>query len=203
MDRPWGDAANGWVATLRKARVAGLTTNLELCSIPASRLAAIVCPCLPELDLLIVNDAEIGAISGEGCVAGGRTDVGACVRAARRVLAEGAMSIVVLHFPGGAVAVPRASGVVAKSSVCVPPGAIVGTNGAGDAFAAGFLYGFHEGWGIEQSLALAHAAAAASLRGIGTTDRIENWKRCLELAEAWGWRPPLVVSTTSGTRSIG
>jgi sugar/nucleoside kinase (ribokinase family) len=185
MDRPWGDAANGWVATLRKARVAGLTTNLELCSIPASRLAAIVCPCLPELDLLIVNDAEIGAISGEGCVAGGRTDVGACVRAARRVL------------------VPRASGVVAKSSVCVPPGAIVGTNGAGDAFAAGFLYGFHEGWGIEQSLALAHAAAAASLRGIGTTDRIENWKRCLELAEAWGWRPPLVVSTTSGTRSIG
>jgi len=49
-------------------------------------------------------------------------------------------------------------------------------NGADDAFAAGMLSGIHEGWSVEQSLRLAHATAAASLRS------------CLALADKWGSR---------------
>jgi sugar/nucleoside kinase (ribokinase family) len=191
LDGVWGEAANGWVATLRKARAAGLMTNLELCSIPENRLAVLVRPCLLELDLLIVNDTEIGAIAGETCIIDGQTDVAACVRSARHVLAEGSMVLVVVHFPAGAVAVSRDGTVTAKPSVRVPSAAIAGTNGAGDAFAAGFLYGVHEGWHVEQSLTLAHAAAAASLRGIGTTDAVESWRHCLALAENWSWREAL------------
>jgi hypothetical protein len=47
MDGPWKNDANGWVTTLRKARAAGLLTNIELASIAPERLTALVRPCLP------------------------------------------------------------------------------------------------------------------------------------------------------------
>ena len=189
MDAPWeGGWPSGWVAVLRKARAAGLETNLELASIDPARLADLVEPCLPHLDLLVVNDVEIGALAGEPTSRDGHTDVEACVRAARKVMAEGAMRLVVAHFPTGAVALARGGEPVRRPSVQVPREAIAGANGAGDAFAAGFLYGHHEGWSLDDALSLAHAAAAASLRGISTTGSVESWRACLDLARRWGWR---------------
>ena len=188
MDGPWGDDANGWVTTLKKARAAGLVTNIELASIAPERLTALVRPCLPHLDLVVVNDHEIGGIAGIETVPDHRTDVDACIAAAKTVLAGGTAQHVVVHFPRGAVATSRDGSVVVKPSVNAPPDEVKGANGAGDAFAAGFLYGFHEGWSVEQSLALAHATAAASLRQISTTASIESWKACLALADRWGWR---------------
>jgi sugar/nucleoside kinase (ribokinase family) len=191
MDGRWGEDANGWVVVLRQARAAGLETNLELCSIPVERLRALARPCLPHLDLLLVNDFEIGAIAGAQTAAGGETDIARCLDAAKQVMAAGAMRLVVVHFPHGAVALTRAGEVFSKPSLRVPESEIVGANGAGDAFAAGFLYGHHEGWAIPDSLALAHAAAAASLRGMSTTGTVETWRRCLELAAKWGERTPI------------
>ena len=188
MDEPWGGDANGWVTVLKKARAAGLETNLELVSVDPARIATLARPCLPHLDLLVANEVEIGAITGEATCRGGHTDVEACVRAVRRVLAEGSMRLVVVHFPEGAVAHTREGGLIRRGSVRVPREAVASPNGAGDAFAAGFLYGYHQGWSLEDSVALAHATAAASLRAISTTGSVESWRACLELAERWGWR---------------
>lgn len=188
MDGPWGGEANGWVEVLKKARAAGLQTNLELCTVPAERLRALIRPCLPHLDTLIVNDSEIGAIAEIQTVKDGRTDVDACEKAARDALTRGAMWLVVIHFPTGALAVPREGRSVFVPSVSVPQEAIAGPNGAGDAFAAGFCYGLHEKWPIADALWMGHAAAAASLRSIGTTDGVEDWRTCLELAKRWGRR---------------
>ena len=33
-----------------------------------------------------------------------------------------------------------------------------------------------------------HASAAASMRGLGTTDTVVPWRACLDLAASWGWR---------------
>jgi sugar/nucleoside kinase (ribokinase family) len=191
MDAPWADDANGWVTTLKRARAAGLETNLELASIAADRLAALIRPCLPHLDLLVVNDAEIAGVAGMETMRDGKTDPDAVIAAARAVLEMGAMRLVAVHFPMGGIVALRDGGIVARPSVGVPPAAIKGANGAGDAFAAGFLYGIHEDWPVEDALALAHAAAAASLREISTTGAIETWSRCLDLANAWGWREAL------------
>jgi sugar/nucleoside kinase (ribokinase family) len=188
MDAPWQDDANGWVTVLKKARAAGLVTNIELASIAPERLIALVRPCLPWLDLVVVNDHEIGGIAGIETVRDGKTDVDACIAAAKAVVALGAARLVVVHFPRGAVAASRDGSVVVKPSVDVPPAEAKGANGAGDAFAAGFLYGFHQGWSVTDCLALAHATAAASLRVISTTASIEPWKACLALADRWGWR---------------
>lgn len=191
MDAPWRGDANGWVAALKKARAAGLKTNMELASIAEERLAELVRPCLPHLDLLVVNDHEIAGISGMKTVCGGRTDPGACARAAEAVLAMGVAEMVAVHFPAGAVVAVRGGATASRPSVLAPSGEIAGANGAGDAFAAGFVYAFHEGWSVEKALKLAHAVAAASLREISTTAAIAPWSECLALAEKWGWRESL------------
>jgi sugar/nucleoside kinase (ribokinase family) len=71
----------------------------------------------------------------------------------------------------------------------MPGEAIAGVNGAGDAFAAGLLYGLHEGWPVEAGLRLGHACAAASMRAVSTTARVAPVAECLALAEKWGLRP--------------
>ncbi|NKB29753.1 MAG: carbohydrate kinase family protein [Rhodobacteraceae bacterium] len=191
LDRAWDNDENGWVTVLKKAQAAGLATNLELCSIPASRIAELVRPCLAHLDLLIVNDFEIAAISGHETSPGTEVDVQQCLTAARKVLAIGSMQMVVAHFPAGAVAVSSGGAEILLPSVNIPPGEIKGTNGAGDAFAAGVLYGLHQDWGMEEAVRLGHASAAASVRGLGTTDTVVAWRDCLTLASNWGWRKEL------------
>lgn len=188
MDVPSNGEPNGWVTVLRRARAAGLETNLELFSIAPERIAALVRPCLPHLDYLIVNDIEIGAIAGLPTSHDGVTVVRTCMDAARQVLAQGAMRLVVVHFPAGAVALARDGQSWTASSISVPQAEIVSANGAGDAFAAGILYGVHEGWTIDASLELAHASAAMSLRGLSTCSAVDTYQACLAQAKRWGNR---------------
>lgn len=190
LDAPWADDANGWVTVLKAARAAGLLNNLELCSVDRSLLARLVRPCLPHLDMLVVNDYEIGAISGTETLRDGETDIDACIAAAQDVRALGVADLVAVHFPGGAIVVTGDS-VQRGPSVAVPDAENVGANGAGDAFAAGFVYGVHEGWDLTRCLSLGHAAAAACLRMDSTTGAIEHWRTCLDLAQRWGWRDPI------------
>ena len=190
MDAPWRADANGWVAVLKAARAAGLLTNLELMSTSAERLAELGRPCLPHLDYLIVNDFEIGALAGVATRrADGSTDVVSVGHAIAKALDLGAMRWVVAHFPEGAVAGGRDGTRAALGSVAAPASAIAGVNGAGDAFAAGVIYGLHEGWAIVDCLRLAHSAAAASMRAVSTTEGVVPVADCLALAGKWGLRP--------------
>ncbi|HLH47854.1 MAG TPA: carbohydrate kinase family protein [Roseiarcus sp.] len=188
MDAPWRAEANGWVAALKAARGSGLQTNLELMTIAPERLIALARPCLPHLDYLIVNDFEIGAATGVETRAEGRTDVAAVRRAIEAALRSGPMRVVAAHFPEGALAGAREGGLVALGSLAMPKEEVVGANGAGDAFAAGLLYGLHQGWDLRGALALGHCAAAASMRAISTTAGVGSWRECLALGERWGFR---------------
>jgi sugar/nucleoside kinase (ribokinase family) len=189
LDSPWKSDANGWVTILKKARAAGLKSNLEMASFDIRLIHDIVNPMLPHLDSLIINDFEAGALFGERTIVGGVTDIGVCRTVLEKIIeSHRNLEFAVIHFPLGAIAMTRKGEVYAQSSVNVPRSAIVGTNGAGDSFAAGILLGHHEGWTMQQSLKLAHASAAASLRASSTTASVVNWKECLALAEGWGWR---------------
>jgi sugar/nucleoside kinase (ribokinase family) len=189
MDRPWHGHANGWVAVLRKARAIGLSANLELMTTKADRLAELGRPCLPHLDWLIVNDYEIGALAGrETRRPDGSTDAASVARAIDETLAIGAMRWAAAHFPEGAVVGGHDGSRVALGSVAIPASGIVGANGAGDAFAAGMLYGLHEQWPIGECLALGHACAAASMRAVSTTAGVATVAECQALAKRWGFR---------------
>ena len=188
LDKSWDQDPNGWVTVLKKAKTGGLITNLELCSISAKKIYELVNPCLQFLDLLIVNDFEICAISGMELNPEQPTDFDACKAAARDVLRSGTMHLVAVHFPEGAFVYTRDGNFYSHPSVAIPETVIIGTNGAGDAFAAGFLYALHENMGIETAIITGHSAAAASVRGIGTSDKVESFQRSREIANKWGWR---------------
>ncbi len=187
LDRANGQDASGWVTVLKKARAAGMTTNMEMMSITPDEIARLNKPCLPHLDLLIVNDTEVGALAAMTTVEGASTDLSACRTAAQTVMADGAMQVLVVHSPAHAFCLTRDGAWHEKPSVRVPSEAIVGANGAGDAFAAGFVCGLAHDVPLETSLAYGHAAAAVSLRHSTTTDAVESIEACLRIAGAWGW----------------
>jgi sugar/nucleoside kinase (ribokinase family) len=182
MDAPWAGDANGWVTVLKHAKAAGLDTNLELVSIESDRLRQISRPCLPYADTLIANDHEIGSVASVATVVDGRTDPDRCRQAALAVLGEGALRLVAVHFPEGAICATRDGEVFESSSLAVPVDEIGSTVGAGDAFAAGMLYAVHEGWPIRNAMELAHATAAMSLRSRTTVGSVEDVDTCLESA---------------------
>lgn len=188
LDAPWLNDPSGWVTVLKKARAAGLKPNIELVSVEPEKIRAAALPMLPYLDTLIINDYEVAAISGVETIKNGITDPLACRKAAEQLMQHSTVSLIAIHFPMGGIVLAR-NGMVAESpSVNIPKSQIIGTNGAGDAFAAGVLFGHHEGWPIAKSLKLAHASAATSMRHESTTGSIENWQEALRLASDWGWR---------------
>ena len=189
LDAPWKDDANGWVTILKNAKAAGLKSNLEMASFEPNLIKSVVVPMLPHLDSLIINDFEAAAISGKPAIEKGQTNIAACREALEDIIqAHQNLKFAVVHFPLGAIAMTRKGEVYAQSSVNMPRDLIAGSNGAGDCFAAGILFGEHEGWSMQKSLKLAHASAATSLRASSTTASVLNWKECLTLADAWGWR---------------
>ena len=189
MDAPWGGETTGWAATLRKARAKGLQTNLEMVSTERAKVRAFGLSCLPHLDLLIVNDYEIGCVADVET----RDEKGAIPsrvdEALREAFTLGPLKLAVAHFPEGAIAMTSDGSRVALGSLAMPPERIAGVNGAGDAFAAGVLYGWHEGLPIAKSLRLGHACAAASMRQVSTTAGVLTVAGCLALADKHGHRP--------------
>lgn len=191
LDPEGPDGMSGWADVLRRARRAGMMTNVELVSIAPQAIAAVTRPLLPHLDLLVVNDVEVGGITGIATVSEGRTDVAAVRRAVLDVMERGAMSLAAVHFPAGCIAIQRGGEMVSRASVRVPPEDMRGSNGAGDAFAAGLIYALLEGWPLDDMLSLAHASAAASLRSLSTVGSVIPAREALALAARWGWRDDL------------
>jgi sugar/nucleoside kinase (ribokinase family) len=188
LDQACPDYANGWVAVLAKARKAGLKTNLELVSSKPEEVRRLGNPCLALLDTLIVNDYEAGAMTGLRIVDDGCVSAAEASKAARMLLDRGVQDVVVIHFPEGCVAACRGGQTVSRPSLRVPQDAIKGGNGAGDAFAAGVLYGLHEEWSLEDSLVLGHCSAASALRSVSATASVGSVTECLALPAQWGWR---------------
>ncbi len=188
MDQPWEDDASGWITVLRKARVAGLKTNLELVSVDEQTIHRMGRPCLAELDYLIINDTEIGGLAGIPTVTDGAANIAACEQAIELVMGLGPMEFVIVHFPTGAIGCTRDGQKIKLPSVAVPQKEIAGTNGAGDAFAAGVLFAVHEGWPLSEAMRLGHASSASSLRHMTTVGSVENVKTCQDLARGWGNR---------------
>jgi sugar/nucleoside kinase (ribokinase family) len=188
LDSAWKEDASGWVAILKKARAIGLKPNIELVSVEPEKIRAAALPLLDHLDTLIINDYEAGALAGIETIKNGATDAHECRMAAETLMERSKLSLCAIHFPMGGIVLSRNGNIAEHASVKIPKSEVVGSSGAGDAFAAGILFGHHENWLPMQSLKLAHASAAASMRHESTTGSMVNWKECLGLADAWGWR---------------
>ena len=153
---------------------------------PADLQRAQTLPCLPLLDYFVINDSEAEILTGLPVTQHGRFDRARALKAAQKLMDLGVNMLASIHHPDGAVALRKNGESAFAPSVNVPQSEIIGTVGAGDAFYAGMLFGIHEGWTLDQCLALANASAATSLHSATTSSSIRPWAECLAYAKAKG-----------------
>ena len=177
---------------LAAAQEAGLKTSVDVVSEDSDRFARIVTPALKYVDYCILNEIEAGKTAGFKIrQADGTLDTVALRHAAGALLQQGVREVVVIHFPEGGFARTRKGEDVWQSSLNLSDKYIAGTAGAGDAFCAGALLGFHEGWDLKRCLEAAVCAAAASLSEPSCTAGMKPLAACQALVKKYKFRPPL------------
>lgn len=160
---------SGAARVLARAQAAGMVTAVDLVSTDRAGFRATVEAALPFTDVLFLNEIEAARATGRA-VAGAGDAAG--LEAAARQLRDGGAGQVVIHSPALGLWLGAENALTVAHPEPVPPERIVSPVGAGDAFAAGCLYGLHEGWAPEACLRLGHRAAAASLAGATATGAI-------------------------------
>ncbi len=189
MDGP--SATHGTVAAevLASAQAAGLKTSIDCVSEDSDRFARIVLPTLKYTDMCIMNEFEAGRVTGRKVRDGDSLNRAELRAAMQSLLEAGVRERVVVHFPEGGVALGSDGQWDEHRSVALPAsGYIKGAAGAGDAFAAGVLLGWHEGLPIREQLRYGVCAAAANLRDETCTGGLAPLAECLALGEQYGYR---------------
>lgn len=188
LDAPGPDGRPRAAEVLHRARAAGLRTSLDCVSADGARQRATVTPVLPEVDILFSNDHEAEQVTGLKVGRGATLDRAAMEQAAQTLIRLGVREWSVIHFPEGALACSARGETVWQPSVRLPAGEIAGSAGAGDAFAAGVLFGLHENWTMARCLELGVCVAAASLRHPTCSEAVGPLAECLALGRKHGFR---------------
>ena len=171
---------------LEKAKHSGLITSVDIVSTEHAQFREIAESALPFTDILIINEIEAGKVAGLDLRLDGKINSNACEQAARALLARGVQRQVAIHFVEGCIAVNAAGDVFNQASLNLPDGFITGATGAGDAFAAGYLFGVHEGFETQRSLQLAVSSAAACLAHPTPSLGLKRADECLALMARHG-----------------
>jgi sugar/nucleoside kinase (ribokinase family) len=133
-------------ALLTRAKTSGCTTSLDTDWDTSGKWFATLQPVLSQVDYLLTNEEEGRALTGLDTPA----------EIAMRLLATGPRAVVVKRGPRGALA--ATNGMVQEFPPCDVP--VHDTTCAGDAFAAGFLYGLTQQWPVAAAVRFANAAGA-------------------------------------------
>jgi sugar/nucleoside kinase (ribokinase family) len=181
LDAPGPDGAPRAVQVLAAARAAGLATSIDVVSAAPERLRTGVRPVLGWADVVFINDYELEHTTGVALRENGALVPARVGAAVRRLHADGA-GLVVFHAPEGGLAVAAGEAAVWATALRVEPGEIRGAAGAGDAFAAGFLFGRHEDWSLAECLRLGCAAAATCLFDPTCSGGVRSLDACRALA---------------------
>lgn len=192
LDQPSVSFGTRAAELLQNASNLGFITSADVVSEESDRFARVVLPALPFLDIIFLNEFEAGQALSVKIRRNDEIDVQVLLKSAETLLAAGVRRWVIIHFPEGALAISHNARRIFQPSLKVPPNLIAGAVGAGDAFAAGLLLGFHDDRPMEDCLVYGVCAAAASLRHPSTSGSVENISACLALAKDFGYRDALL-----------
>jgi sugar/nucleoside kinase (ribokinase family) len=176
------DGRSGASRMLESAVEAGMITAVDLVSADQPSYREVVLAALPHTDHLLLNELEASKILGVALNPGDDTGL---VAAAAKILRFGVRRTVTIHSSSGAVCFSSTEGAVTQPAFTLPAGYVAGATGAGDAFAAGFLHGIHEGMPLPECLYLATCCAAASLSHPSPSAGIPSVKECLALGDLY------------------
>jgi len=188
LDAP--SATHGTVAAevLAKAQAAGLKTSVDCVSEDSDRFASVIMPALKHVDCCIMNEFEAGRCTGRRVRRNERIDPIQLRGAMQLLLDAGVRERVVVHYPEGGCALGRDGSWTEQFSVKLPLGYVKGAAGAGDAFAAGVLLGWHDDKPIADHLRYGVCAAAANLSDETCTGGLKPLDECLQIGARFGFR---------------
>jgi sugar/nucleoside kinase (ribokinase family) len=188
LDQVDGDGRSFASRVLEAASERGLITSADLVSVDHPRAVELVASAAPYLDYLLLNEVEAARVLDEPLRdQAGRPRFDALAAAASRLRAMGVRREVVIHFAEGAVCDNSETGSHWHGAVCLPGGFNRGSVGAGDAFAAGYLWAVHEGVGGEERLRWAVCTAAMSLSHPTPSEGMKPLGECIALGEQYGF----------------
>ena len=175
---------------LENAKNEGFLTSIDLVSEDSDRFVNIIPSALPYVDYLFLNEYEASRLSGIDLMGLTEQDeMGRrCDAVFEAIFRMGVNEWVVIHYPDGVWAAHRDGRQRFQPSLRLPQEHVMGSNGAGDALAAGVLLGVHEGWNMEACLNLGVCAAAASLSHVTCSDGVIPYPDCLALSALYGYR---------------
>lgn len=156
-----------------RAKAFGVLTSLDTAWDDTGKWFATIAPVLPLVDIFISNRDEASRISGKSTLA----DI------ASFFLDYGAKVVAIKMGEEGSFIMTK------EEKILAPPfkvRAIDGT-GAGDAFAAGFLFGYLRGWDLYEVGRFANACGAMCVEKMGATEGVgsfEEVRRFIEEHEA-------------------
>ena len=192
LDQPCARFGTKAAELLQNASKLGFITSADVVSEESERFARVVLPALRFVDIIFLNEFEAGQAVSLKIRQSDRIDVRLLLESARTLLDAGVRDWVVIHFPEGALAMSKDGKQLFQPSLEVPSNRIAGAVGAGDAFAAGVLLGYHDGRPMKDCLVNGVCTAAASLRHPSTSGSVENISACLALADEFGYHDPLL-----------
>ncbi|MFA6816350.1 MAG: carbohydrate kinase family protein [Lentisphaeria bacterium] len=164
LDEPDAEYGTGGARVLHAMQERGYQTVVDFVSEAPAKFKRVVMASLPYIDVLVINEIEAGntfdlAVRGED----NSLDFDALEKASQLFFEHGVKEMVVFHYPEGAWIQKKGFEGQFSSTELVPADKIVGANGAGDAFCAGFLYGLHEELPLDEVLRYANTSASCNL----------------------------------------
>lgn len=164
LDAPDPQFGTGAARVLAAMRRNGCETIVDFVSEAPEKFTQVVLPALPYIDILIINELEAANCYGKPIR---RRDGPLAEKelhpAMEYLMINGVNSLVVLHYPEGAAALNRNGDFLAVHSCEIERERIIGTNGAGDAFAAGVIYALYQGWPLREALEFGGASSYFNL----------------------------------------
>jgi sugar/nucleoside kinase (ribokinase family) len=152
---------------LRRARQAGLTTSLDTNWDAEGEWMTALAPCLPEVDILFMNEDEAFMVTGSNDPA-----------SAARVVLEKGVRTAVMKLSGRGCAIYSDGDEIVCPSFPVP---VKDTTGAGDSFVAGFLDARQRGASWAEAGEFANAVGALSVQKLGAVTGVRSRAE----TEAW------------------
>jgi sugar/nucleoside kinase (ribokinase family) len=153
----WSEGVNpldDQVAILTEARSRGMTTSVDVSLEPDLARAARVRELLAHVDLFLPNRAEA-------------LQIAACDDELEALERLGDIVPTVVVKLGGDGAIGISDGEVVHEPACSAE--VVDTTGAGDSFAAGFLYGYLRRWSLARCMRLGNVCGGITVTRIGSS----------------------------------
>jgi sugar/nucleoside kinase (ribokinase family) len=175
---------------LKQAKDYGLETIVDFVSAENLLYSKIAQLTLPYVDHLIINEIEAGLIVNQTLQQGTIRDV----EQVARILIEQyhVQRTVTIHFERGAICISRENDqsleCFRQGSLCLPNGFIKAAVGAGDAFAAGFIYGIYKKWPIQERLTCGVCVAAMCLTDETPHGGVRSIEECMKLKDIFSFR---------------